>query len=48
LFYGEAETRGEAAELVEGMDLTADLKPGQRARVSNQPVTDTRGLTRRP
>ena len=48
LFYVEAETRGEAAELVEGMDLTADLKPGQRARVSNQPTNDTRNLKQRP
>lgn len=48
LFYVEAETRGEAAELVEGMDLTAELKPGQRARVSNQPTDDTRALERRP
>jgi hypothetical protein len=48
LFYVEAELRAEAVELVEGMDLTADLKPGQRARVSNQPTTDTRDLKRRP
>jgi hypothetical protein len=48
LFYVEAETRGEAAELVEGMDLAALLKPGQKARVANQPAADTRNLERRP
>jgi hypothetical protein len=48
LFYVEAELRADAVELVEGMDLTADLKPGQRVRVSNQPTTDTRALKRRP
>lgn len=48
LFYVEAETRGEAAELVESMDLTAALKPGQKARVANQPAADTRALERRP
>lgn len=48
LFYVEAETRADAAVLVEGMDLQADLKPGHRARVSNQPTTDTRTLPRRP
>jgi hypothetical protein len=48
LFYVEAELRADAVELVEGMDLSADLKPGQRAKVSNQPATDTRDLKRRP
>jgi hypothetical protein len=48
LFYVEADTRADAAELVEGLDLAADLKPGQRAKVSNQPATDTRALKRRP
>jgi hypothetical protein len=48
LFYVEADTRADAAELVEGMDLSAELKPGQRAKVSNQPTTDTRNLKRRP
>lgn len=48
LFYVEADTRAEAVELVEGMDLAAELKPGQRARVSNQPTDDTRVLERRP
>ena len=48
LFYVEADTRADAAELVEGMDLADHLKPGQRAKVSNQPTTDTRALKRRP
>jgi hypothetical protein len=48
LFYVEAELRADAVELVEGMDLAADLKPGQRAKVSNQPTTDTRALRLRP
>ena len=48
MFYVEADTRADAVELVEGMDLSAELKPGQRARVSNQPTDDTRTLERRP
>jgi hypothetical protein len=48
LFFVEADTRGDAAELVEGMDLSADLKPGQRAKVSSQPMANTRDLKRRP
>jgi hypothetical protein len=48
LFYVEADTRADAAELVEGMDLAGDLAPGQRAKVSNQPTDDTRALKRRP
>jgi hypothetical protein len=48
LFYVEADYRAAAAELVEGMDLATDLMPGQRAKVSNQPTTDTGALKRRP
>jgi hypothetical protein len=47
LFYVEADTRADAAVLVEGMDLTSDLGPGQQAKVSNQPTDDTRALKRR-
>jgi hypothetical protein len=48
LFYVEADDRAAAVALVEGMDLAADLRPGQRARVRNQPTTDTGALKRRP
>lgn len=48
LFYVEAESRADAAVPVEGMNLETDLKPGQPARVSNQPTTGTRALKRRP
>ena len=47
LFYVEADTRADAVILVEGMDLTGALGPGQRAKVSNQPTDDTRALKRR-
>jgi hypothetical protein len=45
LFYVEADTRADAAILVEGMDLTSDLGPA--GEVSNQPADDTRALERR-